>query len=121
MSSDVEWPSFTGVVLSEEDELAFPKTVLWLLSCELVGSVKGSWVELESESITTSLSWLRSARNKNTAGHVSHTHAVFGDIKIFFFCFVQNVEFLLHLKRTKWLEDNFNCQTFAVPTACRQN
>lgn len=86
MSSDVEWPSFTGVVLSEEDELAFPKTVLWLLSCELVGSVKGSWVELESESITTSLSWLRSARNKNTAGHISHTHAgVRGYQDLFFF------------------------------------
>lgn len=112
VSSDVECPSFTGVVLSEDDELTFPKTVLWLLSCELVGSVKGSWVELESESITTSLSWLRSVRNKNTAGHISHTHTpVFGDIKI--------VEFLLHLKRSKRLEDNFNCQTFPVATAHR--
>lgn len=73
MSSDVECPSFTGVVLSDEDELAFPKTVLWLLSCELAGSVKASWVELESESITTSLSRLRSATNRNTAGHLSCT------------------------------------------------
>lgn len=56
VSSDGACPSFTGVVLSDEDELAFPKTVLWLLSCELAGSVKASWVELESESITTSLS-----------------------------------------------------------------
>lgn len=56
MSSDVECPSFTGVVLSDEDELAFANTILWLLSCELAGSVKASWVELESDSITTSLS-----------------------------------------------------------------
>lgn len=56
VSSDVECPSFTGVVLSDEDELAFAKTILWLLSCELAGSVKASWVELESDSITTSLS-----------------------------------------------------------------
>lgn len=107
VSSDVECPSFTGVVLSEDDELAFPKTALWLLSCELVGSVKGSWVELESESITTSLSWLRSVRNKNTAGHISHTHASVWGYYDFFFYFVQNVKFLLHLKRSKRLEDNF--------------
>lgn len=56
MSSDANCPSFTGVVLSDEDELAFPEAGLWLLSCELVGSVKASWVELESERITTSLS-----------------------------------------------------------------
>lgn len=56
MSSDADCPSFTGVVLSDDEELAFPKTGLWLLSCELAGSVKASWVELESDSITTSLS-----------------------------------------------------------------
>lgn len=56
VSSDAECPSFTGVVLSDDDELAFPEAGLWLLSCELAGSVKASWVELESESITTSLS-----------------------------------------------------------------
>ncbi|TNN70705.1 hypothetical protein EYF80_019142 [Liparis tanakae] len=55
VSSDANCPSFTGVVLSDEDELAFPEAGLWLLSCELVGSVKASWVELESESTTTSL------------------------------------------------------------------
>ncbi len=56
MSSDADWPSFTGVVLSDDDELTFPDAGLWLLSWELAGSVKASWVELESESITTSLS-----------------------------------------------------------------
>lgn len=56
VSSGAGTPSFTGVVLSEEEELAFPEAGLWLLSCELAGSVKASWVELESESITTSLS-----------------------------------------------------------------
>ena len=56
VSSDAEWPSFTGVVLSDEVGLTFPEAGLWLLSWELAGSVKASWVELESESITTSLS-----------------------------------------------------------------
>lgn len=56
VSSDAGCPSFTGVVLSDDDELALPEAGLWLLSCELVGSVKASCVELESESITTSLS-----------------------------------------------------------------
>lgn len=56
VSSYADCLSFTGVVLSDDDELTFPQAVLWLLSCELVGSVKASWVELESESITTSLS-----------------------------------------------------------------
>lgn len=56
VSSDACCPSFTGVVLSDDKELTFPEAGLWLLSCELVGSVKASWVELESESITTSLS-----------------------------------------------------------------
>lgn len=56
VSSDACCPSFTGVVLSDDNELTFPEAGLWLLSCELVGSVKASWVELESESITTSLS-----------------------------------------------------------------
>lgn len=68
VSSDAGWPSFTGVVLSDDDELAFPEASLWLLSCELAGSVKASWVELESESKTTSLSWLRSGKTNKEGG-----------------------------------------------------
>lgn len=51
--------------------------------------------------------------------HQPHTRQCSGIL--IFFCFVQNVKFLLHLKRSKRLEDNFNCQTFPVVTACRQN
>lgn len=69
MSSDVSFSSFTGVVLSEDDGLALIEAGLWLVSCELVGSVKASWVELESESNTTSLSWLRSAKTRESTGY----------------------------------------------------
>ena len=55
-SSAEGWVSLTGVMFSEDDVLPLPDASLWLLSWELAGSVKGSWVELESDSITTSLS-----------------------------------------------------------------
>lgn len=84
MSSGIDCPSFTGVVLSDDEEPAFPQVGLWLLSCELVGSVKASCVELESESITTSLSWLRSAENTQTSSVVLPVTQK--DIKIYGFC-----------------------------------